>query len=90
MTLTLVAPPTTDELSDAALTEECLIALRGHVTVPRDVLVTVASGRATLEGTVDWEFQKQAAESAVKYIRGVHGVSNRIVIESPDINGQAG
>jgi osmotically-inducible protein OsmY len=98
MTLMLAAPSDTetalservDEPSDAQLAEECLLSLRGHVTVPRDVMVTVSSGRATLDGTVYWDFQKQAAESAVKYIRGVRGVSNRIVVESPDDVEQAG
>lgn len=85
MNITLVAPLDTQEQADTTVARECLIALRGHVTVPRDVTVTVSSGRATLEGTVDWDFQKQAAESAIKYIRGVRDVANEIVIESPDL-----
>lgn len=88
MTLTLSAPPVAD--LDATLTQECLLALRGHVTVPRNVTVSVSSGRATLDGTVEWDFQKQAAESAIKYIRGILGVTNRIVIDAPDLDGEAG
>lgn len=89
MNLTLVAPDI-EEQPDTDLAHECLLALRGHVTVPRGVTVTVSSGRATLEGTVDWDFQKQAAESAVKYIRGVRAVTNRIVVDSPEFDGRAG
>lgn len=80
MNVTLVAPLGTEEQVDASLAQECLLALRGHVTVPRGVTVTVSSGHVTLEGTVDWDFQKQAAESAIKYIRGVRVVANEIVI----------
>lgn len=88
MTLTLSAPSVAD--LDATLMQECLISLRGHVTVPRNITVSVSSGRATLDGTVEWDFQKQAAESAIKYIRGIRGVTNRIVIDAPDLDGQAG
>lgn len=90
MSATLAAPLGTQELADASLAQECLLALRGHVTVPRNVTVTVSSGRATLEGIVDWDFQKQAAESAITYIRGVREVRNRIVIDIPDLDKQAG
>jgi osmotically-inducible protein OsmY len=44
------------------------------------VQATVHLGHVTLTGTVDWTFQKYDAERAVRHIRGVHNVLNRIAI----------
>jgi len=35
-----------------------------------------------LEGTVDWQYQKSLAESAVKKLRGVVGITNNIAVKS--------
>jgi osmotically-inducible protein OsmY len=43
--------------------------------------VTVKDGWVTLEGTVDLEFQKILAESAVKKLKGVTGVTNKMEIK---------
>ena len=40
--------------------------------------VRVDKGWVTLEGEVDWQFERQAAERAVRYLTGVKGVSNQI------------
>jgi len=45
------------------------------------IKVTVENGWVTLEGTVDWQFQKTVAESAVKKLPGVMGVSNKIEVK---------
>jgi osmotically-inducible protein OsmY len=45
------------------------------------VKVTVSDGWITLEGEVEWQYQKASAESAVQYLTGVKGVSNLIVIK---------
>jgi osmotically-inducible protein OsmY len=34
----------------------------------------------TLEGDVEWQYQKEAAEKAVRYLPGVRGVNNRIAV----------
>ena len=39
------------------------------------------AGWVTLEGTVDWQYQKALAESAVKKLRGVLGVTNNITVK---------
>ena len=46
-----------------------------------NVRVIVRSGWLTLEGEVVWNFQRERAESAVRRIRGVKGVSNLIVVK---------
>jgi osmotically-inducible protein OsmY len=45
------------------------------------VEVTVREGWITLEGEVEWWFQKDAAENAVRYLAGVKGVTNLITIK---------
>jgi len=45
------------------------------------IKVTVENGWVTLEGIVDWQFQKTVAESAVKKLPGVIGVSNKIEVK---------
>ncbi len=44
------------------------------------VKVTVSKGRVTLEGEVEWEYQKEDAERVVRRIAGVRGVTNRLVV----------
>jgi len=45
------------------------------------VRVTVRDGWITLEGEVEWRYQKNAAANAVQYSVGVKGVSNLIFIK---------
>jgi osmotically-inducible protein OsmY len=42
----------------------------------------VSDGWITLEGQVEWWYQKDAAENTVRYLLGVRGVSNLITIRS--------
>jgi osmotically-inducible protein OsmY len=45
------------------------------------IKVTVQDGQVVLEGTVDWHYQRQAAETAVRDLAGVKSVSNRIEVK---------
>jgi osmotically-inducible protein OsmY len=42
----------------------------------------VNNGWVILRGEVDWDFQKEAAEDAVRLLCGVRGVSNWIKVKS--------
>ena len=48
---------------------------------PKGIEVTVREGRITLEGEVEWWYQKSSAESAVQHLAGVKGVTNLITIK---------
>lgn len=48
---------------------------------PKSVQVTVQEGWITLDGQVEWYYQKEAAEDAVRHLSGVKGVSNLIAIK---------
>ena len=69
-----------DERTDPEIARDAVHALQSHTNVPNRVTVTVRSGLVTLDGTVEWMYQKVAAESAVKYLKGVRSVSNLIRI----------
>ena len=46
--------------------------------------LTIRNGWVILEGEVEWWYQKNAAEVAVRHLSGVRGVSNSISIKSTD------
>jgi len=46
----------------------------------QSIEVTVRDGQVTLEGRVEWWYQRDAAESAVQHLAGVKGVTNFITI----------
>ncbi len=51
-----------------------------HNEVPDSVQAAVHHGHVTLTGTVDWHYQRMQAEKAVRYIRGVRHVADRITV----------
>lgn len=64
---------------DTELAQAAVHALQWHSQVPRDaVRVHVADGWVRLEGLVDAQFQRNAAEDAVRPLVGVLGVSNLV------------
>jgi osmotically-inducible protein OsmY len=66
---------------DPDIAHDAVDALRKNVDVPAGVAATVRDGYISLTGTVEWMFQKKAAEKAVRYLRGVRGVFNHIEIK---------
>src|SRR6202043_4140396 len=65
--------------TDPEIAREAIKVLESHASIPSDkIKVTVEKGWVTLEGTVDWQYQKSLAESAIKKLRGVVGITNNI------------
>lgn len=57
-------------------------ALGWQIFVPKkQIKALVQDGFVTLTGTVTWEYQRNAAVAAVRYLMGVKGVSNQIHLE---------
>jgi osmotically-inducible protein OsmY len=74
--------PGSSKRTDEDIAQACVNALKSNYSVPQDkIKVVVNSGWVTLEGEVEWQYQKEAAESAVRYLTGVTGVSNLITIK---------
>src|ERR1700738_2190556 len=73
--------PTTAR-TDPEIAREAIHELESHISIPADkIKVSVKNGWVTLEGTVDWQFQKTLAESALKKLRGVTGIFNKIEVK---------
>lgn len=72
----------TSERTDPEIARDAVQALASHVSIPADkIKVTVKNGWVALEGQVDWQYQKAIAESAVKRLKGVIGVTNNIEVK---------
>jgi len=68
--------------TDEDIAAAAVNALKSHLSVPVDrIKVTVRNGYLTLEGKVEWNYQRIAAENAVRDLSGVKGVSNLITVE---------
>ena len=68
--------------TDPEIARYAVHELESHVSIPADkIKVTVKAAWVTLEGTVDWQYQKTLAESAVKKLKGVLGVTNNIEVK---------
>lgn len=69
------------ERTDAEIAKSALTALGLMVSVPQDrIKVVVRGGYATLEGEVEWDYQRKAAGRAVRDLAGVKGLINTISI----------
>jgi osmotically-inducible protein OsmY len=74
--------PGLSERSDSEIAHAAENVLDWNAAVPREGIgVTVEHGWITLEGKVNWQVQKEAAESAVRHLMGVKGVSNQITLK---------
>jgi osmotically-inducible protein OsmY len=71
--------PNAAHRDDTDIARAALNALEWNTLVPRErVNVTVRNGWVTLEGELDWKYQKDAAYRAVVTLSGVRGVINSI------------
>jgi len=72
------------KLTDSAIAARVATALEHDVAVPHDaVRATVRDGWVTLDGTVPWEYQRDAAEDALRHQYGIRGITNAILIATP-------
>ena len=70
------------ERSDADIAAAAVRALEWDAFVPVEKIdVTVTKGWVTLEGKVEWQYQKQDAERVVRRLSGVKGVVNLINVK---------
>jgi osmotically-inducible protein OsmY len=73
--------PSSSQRPDPDVARAAIDALKWNIAVPSDrIKVKVEKGWVTLEGDVDYYFQKEAAERAVRYLTGVKGVSNLVTV----------
>ena len=73
--------PSLFERTDTEIAQAAVTALKSNTMVPATgVTVTVSEGWITLKGSVEWQYQKDAALMCVRDLFGVKGVSNVIAL----------
>ena len=74
--------PGSFQRSDTDIAHTVVNALQWDIQVPDDrIKAAVEDGWIDLQGDVEWQYQKWAAEGAVRSLTGVKGVSNLITVK---------
>ncbi len=74
--------PAVDQRPDPDIARDAVAALKAQLTYSWEAIkVLVHSGWVTLEGQVEWHYQRDRAEEAVRRIKGVKGVTNSIQLK---------
>src|ERR1700728_3549922 len=67
--------------TDPEIARDVVEELENHILIPADkIKVTVRNGWVTLEGNLDWQYQKNLSESSIKKLKGVIGITNDIQV----------
>jgi osmotically-inducible protein OsmY len=75
--------PSDKKTADDQIAKRAVDILEWNAVVPKGaVQPTVRDGWVTLTGQTEWQFQRAAAESAVRKLSGVAGVINNIAIKA--------
>jgi osmotically-inducible protein OsmY len=70
------------EVTDTDIAKAAVDALNRDITVPSDrIKVKVDKGWVTLTGDVNWDYQRRAAERALRNLSGVRGFTNLITVK---------
>lgn len=68
--------------SDTDIAQAAESALKWQSTVPAEAIrLTVENGWVRLQGEVEWDYQRKAAEKAIRDLRGVVGISDEITLK---------
>ena len=68
--------------TDAEITRDVMRRMKADFEVPDDrITVKVAGGFVTIEGTVNRDSQKEAAEGCARKVKGVREIANKIQVE---------
>jgi osmotically-inducible protein OsmY len=74
--------PSGDERPDPEIARDAVAQIKTYLPVSWEhIKVVVKGGWVTLEGEVEWNYQRESAERAVRRLKGVKGVSNLITLK---------
>jgi osmotically-inducible protein OsmY len=74
--------PTEDQRRDPEIARDAVAELKIWLPLSyKDIKVTVKGGWLTLEGDVEWHYQRDYAERAVRRVKGVKGITNLIALK---------
>lgn len=75
---------TKDIKTDAEISAAIENAFKWHWDIPNEkVMIAVENGWVFLSGELEWNYQKEAARSAVSNLIGIKGITNTININTP-------
>ncbi len=77
-----VKVPGDSRYSDEDIARAAANALAWDAILPLNLRVLLDDGWVTLSGEVDFQFQKRSAETVVRRLKGVRGISNNITVTS--------
>lgn len=68
--------------SDTEIAQAAETALKWHTMVPTDAIrLRVDKGWVTIDGQVDWDFERRAVEATLRHLKGVVGITNDIQLK---------
>jgi osmotically-inducible protein OsmY len=71
-------------LTDTDIAKEVANTLERNLMVPEDkIQIRVADGEVTLDGEVEWYYQRMAADEAVRDLPGITHITNYIMVVQP-------
>ncbi len=74
--------PSVDQRPDPDIARDAVAAIKSQLPFSSEnIKVIVKNGWITLEGKVEWQYQRQTAENAVRRLKGVKGVTNSILLQ---------
>jgi osmotically-inducible protein OsmY len=75
--------PVLDQRPDPDIVRDAVSALKAELPFSSENIRVIAKdGWLTLEGAVEWNYARERAETAVKRMRGVKGVTNSIAVKA--------
>ncbi len=82
-----VRVPTATNKSDTELARAIRNALKWNSSVNEDrIEVKIDNGWVYLDGTVEWEFERRCAKTAIEDLVGIRGITNNIRVKSERID----
>jgi len=80
-----VKPLISFKKSDTEIAEAVVNSIKWSTSIPENkVKVKVENGWVSLDGEVEWEFQKRSAKNVIEDLRGVKGVTNHIKVKAKE------
>ncbi|MGZ3505903.1 MAG: BON domain-containing protein [Vulcanimicrobiaceae bacterium] len=84
--------PATHQRNDVDIAHSIADAFYWDTSIPASVQATVQDGHVTLTGEVDWNYQREEAETTARRITGLRGITNAITLSKAvapqDVRGQ--
>ena len=74
--------PSIHQRPDPDIARDAAAAIKNYLPISYEqIKAVVKDGWVTLEGEVEWQYEQQAAETAVRLLQGIKGVINLIKIK---------